>query len=130
MISSPYVTAAGYVSTGVRSQGSILHFIEDVFSLPSLSTDDAVNDNLGDMMTLPPGIGYAPNVMTLFMVSSSERVSAFKEVDDCAKVAKVFVAATGQSSASHSVRPLAPGSCTARIADEAGNTLAVPIVVK
>jgi hypothetical protein len=66
----------------------------------------------------------------LFMVSSSERVGAFKEVDDCAKVAEVFVAATGQSSASYSVRPLAPGSCTARITDEAGSTLSVPIVVK
>jgi hypothetical protein len=66
----------------------------------------------------------------LFMVSSSEPVSAFKEVDDCAKVAEVFVAATGQSSASYSVRPLAPGSCTARITDEAGSTLSVPIVVR
>lgn len=66
----------------------------------------------------------------LFMVSSSERVSAFKEVDDCSKVAEVFVAATGQSTASYSVRPVASGSCTARITDEAGNTLSVPIVVK
>jgi hypothetical protein len=28
------------------------------------------------------------------------------------------------------VEPLAPGACTARITDEAGNTLSAPIVVR
>ncbi|HEV3152177.1 MAG TPA: hypothetical protein VGZ02_00075 [Candidatus Baltobacteraceae bacterium] len=65
----------------------------------------------------------------LFLVSSAERVTAFKESDNCGGVAGVFVAATGQSSASYSVKPVAPGSCTAQITDEAGNTLSVPIIV-
>lgn len=66
----------------------------------------------------------------LFMVSSSQRVTAFKESDDCTNVASVFVAATGQSSATYTVRPLSAGSCTARIVDEAGNGLSVPILVR
>ncbi len=66
----------------------------------------------------------------LFMVSSSEQISAFRETDDCANVATIFVAATGQSTATYSVRPVAAGSCTARITDEAGNALFVPITVR
>jgi hypothetical protein len=66
----------------------------------------------------------------LFLVSSSARVAAFKETDDCAKVASVYVAATSDASATFSVKPLAPGSCTAHITDEAGNAIAVPISVQ
>ncbi len=66
----------------------------------------------------------------LFLVSSSERISAFRETDDCANVAAIFVAVTGQSTATYSVRPVAAGSCTARITDEAGNVLFVPVTVR
>ncbi|MDQ2908074.1 MAG: hypothetical protein M3R44_01830 [Candidatus Eremiobacteraeota bacterium] len=66
----------------------------------------------------------------LFMVSSVHRVAAYKETDDCAGVATVFVAATGISSATYSVKPLGAGQCTARIVDEAGHTLAVPVTVR
>jgi len=66
----------------------------------------------------------------LFLVSSPARVAAFKETDDCTKVASVFVAATSDASATYSVKPLAVGSCTAHVTDEAGNTVAVPIVVQ
>jgi len=66
----------------------------------------------------------------LFLVTGSGRVTAFKETDNCANIASVFVAATGQSSATYTVKPLASGSCTATIADEAGNTLAVPITIR
>jgi len=66
----------------------------------------------------------------LFLVSSSEPVSAFRETDDCANVAAIYVSATGQSTATYSVRPVAAGSCTARITDEAGDVLFVPITVK
>jgi hypothetical protein len=66
----------------------------------------------------------------LFIVSSSERIGAFRETDDCANVATVFVAATGQRSATYSVRPLATGTCTAHVVDEAGKALAVPIVIR
>jgi len=65
----------------------------------------------------------------LFLVSSNERVTAFKETDNCEGVAGVFVAATGQATATYSVKPLGPGSCTAQIRDEAGNSLSVPIII-
>ena len=48
----------------------------------------------------------------LFLVTSSSKVAAFKESDDCASVAKVFVAAMADSSATYSVRPIAAGTCT------------------
>lgn len=66
----------------------------------------------------------------LFLVSSTARVSAFKETDDCSKVATIFVAATGDASATYSVKPIAAGSCTAHVSDEAGNAVSVPIVVQ
>lgn len=66
----------------------------------------------------------------LFLVTSSARVSAFKETDDCGKVASIFVAATGDASATYSVKPIAVGSCTARVTDEAGNSISVPITVR
>jgi hypothetical protein len=65
----------------------------------------------------------------LFLVSSAQRVTAFKETDDCSGVANVFVAATGESSVTYSVKPVSPGKCTARVRDETGNTLAVPITI-
>lgn len=65
----------------------------------------------------------------LFLVSSTDRVSAFKETDNCKGIAMVFVAATGESSATYSVKPNGAGSCTATITDENGNSIAVPIVV-
>jgi len=40
------------------------------------------------------------------------------------------VAATGKSTATYSVKPLAAGTSTATITDEAGKTLAVPIAVR
>jgi hypothetical protein len=66
----------------------------------------------------------------LFLVTSTSRVAAFKETDDCAGIATVFVSSTGESSSAYTVRPTAPGSCTARITDEAGNALSYPIVVR
>ena len=66
----------------------------------------------------------------LFLVSSSKRVTAFRESDDCSGIATISVAATGQSSATYSVKPLAAGSCTARATDEAGSTIAIPILVR
>ena len=66
----------------------------------------------------------------LFLVDSARRVTAFKEIDDCAKVATVSLATSGDSSATYSVKPVAAGSCTAHVIDEAGNTISVPIAVQ
>ena len=65
----------------------------------------------------------------LLLVSSRAKLTAFKETDDCANVASVFVAATGDAQATYSVKPIAPGSCTVHVADESGNTIAIPLVV-
>ncbi len=45
---SPYVRP-GYVSHAVHTSGSILHFAEETFNLPSLGTEDARADDLADM---------------------------------------------------------------------------------
>jgi hypothetical protein len=66
----------------------------------------------------------------LFLVSTSERVAAFKETDNCANVASIFVAATADASATYSVKPLAPGSCSATVTDEDGRSVSVPIVIR
>lgn len=65
----------------------------------------------------------------LFLVSSTDRVSAFKETDNCSGIATIFVAATGESSATYSVKPSGAGSCTATVTDENGSSIAIPIVV-
>ncbi len=56
--------------------------------------------------------------------------AAFKEINNCTNVATVAVAATGESTAVYSVRPLAAGTCAAHIIDEEGHTLAIPITVR
>ena len=66
----------------------------------------------------------------LFLVSTTERVAAFKETDNCTNVASIFVAATADASATYSVKPLAAGSCTATVTDEDGHTVSVPISVR
>src|SRR5215469_8247404 len=66
----------------------------------------------------------------LFLVSSNSRVAAFKESDNCGKVAEILVSAMGDSSATYSVRPIAPGTCSARIVDDDGNAITVPITVR
>jgi hypothetical protein len=56
--------------------------------------------------------------------------SGFKEIDTCAGIATVSVAATGESTIAYSVRPLAAGTCAAHVIDEDGHTVDVPISVK
>jgi len=73
IVISPYVTQAGYVSHGpnggtltspvARSQSAILQFIETIFDLPSLGTDDAANDpndNLMDMFNFNNQLPFTP----------------------------------------------------------------------
>lgn len=47
LVISPYAKA-GYVSHSQHEFGSILHFTEDVFGLPSLGGSDAIADDLSD----------------------------------------------------------------------------------
>jgi hypothetical protein len=66
----------------------------------------------------------------LFLVDSARHVTAFKEIDNCTKVATVTLAISGDSSATYSVKPLAAGSCTAHVINESGDTVNVPITVQ
>ncbi len=65
----------------------------------------------------------------LFMISSSEKVAAFSERSTCDGIALVTLSASGEAAATYTVKPIAPGSCSATIRDEAGNTVSVPITV-
>jgi len=47
IVVSPFAKR-GYVSHQVHESGSILHFIEEIFGLPSLQTRDAMSDDLMD----------------------------------------------------------------------------------
>jgi phospholipase C len=47
IVVSPYARA-GYISHVTHDFGSILRFVEDTFSLPSLGYADVAADNLGD----------------------------------------------------------------------------------
>jgi hypothetical protein len=64
------------------------------------------------------------------LVSSGERVAAFKETDNCSGIASIFVAATADASATYSVKPIAAGTCTATVTDEDGHAVSVPIVIR
>ena len=69
IVISPYVSSVGYVSHGPggtlgnptpRSQSAILTFIETIFDLPSLKTDDSANDNLLDMFNFNNFVPFTP----------------------------------------------------------------------
>ncbi len=66
----------------------------------------------------------------LFLVWSTGRVATFKEADNCGNVATIFVAATGDASSAYSVKPIAVGSCSARVTDQDGNAVTVPVIVQ
>lgn len=66
----------------------------------------------------------------LFLVQSNDHVTSFKEIDNCANIATLSLAISGDSTATFRVKPLAPGTCTAHVIDENGNSVAVPITVQ
>ncbi len=65
----------------------------------------------------------------LFMALSSAKVAAFSERDTCKGIASISLAASGEAAATYSVKPIGPGTCSAVIHDEAGNSIMVPIAV-
>ena len=66
----------------------------------------------------------------LFLVQSSAPVAGFREHDTCGGVATIYTASTGDTSATYAVHPLASGTCTATVSDQAGASTTVPIVVR
>lgn len=66
----------------------------------------------------------------LFMVMASSKIAAFTERDTCANIATVKLSASGEAAATYMVTPIAPGTCSAVIRDEYGNSVMVPITVR
>ena|ERR1700722_679390 len=67
IVISPWLVKRGYISSGTRSQGAILNFVEDAFGFGAgfLHGDDAANssDDLGDMFDFTrasPGLTWMP----------------------------------------------------------------------
>ena len=94
------------------------------------SVPRATLGNAGPLSVSPARLALDSNADNeLFLVSSTERVAALKETDNCGGVAAINVAATGESSATYTVRPLAAGSCMATVTDEGGHAIIVPISI-
>ncbi len=66
----------------------------------------------------------------LFLVWSTGRVATYKETDNCGNIATILVAATGDRSSAYSVKPIGVGSCSARVTDQEGNAVTIPITVQ
>jgi hypothetical protein len=66
----------------------------------------------------------------LFMVMSSAKVAAFSEQDTCKGIASIALAASGEAAATYSVKPIAAGTCSVAIHDQAGDNIMVPITVR
>lgn len=64
LVVSPYVVHPGYVSHVEHEYGSIVHFIEDVFGLPSLGQRDATSDDLSDFFRFAQPLVRRPLVRT------------------------------------------------------------------
>jgi hypothetical protein len=85
----------------------------------------------GTLAFLPSRVLIEPgSVSAVFLVQADQHLAVFKETDTCAGIASVFVASTSDAAVTYTVKPIAPGSCTATITDEGGDTATVPIVVR
>jgi len=67
---------------------------------------------------------------SLVMVAAPAPAAGFHETDSCSGIADVSIGAAGEAQVSYSVRPLARGSCLARVTSENGSSLSIPIIVR
>jgi hypothetical protein len=67
---------------------------------------------------------------SLFLVTAPAAAAGFHETDTCTGIADVTIAAAGEAQVSYSVRPIARGSCVARVTSENGSSLSIPIIVR
>jgi hypothetical protein len=67
---------------------------------------------------------------SLFLVTAPAAAAGFHETDTCAGIANVNIAAAGDAQVSYRVRPIAKGSCVARVTSENGSSLSIPIIVR
>ena len=94
-------------------------------------TPPAGNAAPGTLTFLPSQVVIEPgSVSAVFLVQADQHLAVFKETDTCAGIASVFVASTADTAVTYTVRPIAPGTCTATITDEGGDSAQVPIVVR
>jgi len=67
---------------------------------------------------------------SLVMVAAPAPAAGFKETDSCTGIADVRIGAAGEAQITYSVRPIAKGSCVARVTSENGSSLSIPIIVR
>jgi hypothetical protein len=85
----------------------------------------------GTLASLPTKLDLEPGTESaVFLVQADQHLAVFKETDDCAGIASVYVASTGDTAVTYTVKPLAPGSCTATVTDEGGDSAKIPITVR
>ncbi|MGH7727875.1 MAG: hypothetical protein ACREM2_03665 [Vulcanimicrobiaceae bacterium] len=121
-----------FIAPHVTCSVASVRFVDRTVWPPAPGTAAGSRPTMGTALSANPAtVVLSPGAESaLLMISSSARVAGFNESDDCAGIASVFVSATSQTSAVYSVKPLAAGSCTAKITDETGRTIAVPIAVQ
>jgi phospholipase C len=87
---SAYSVSNGYVSHNFHSFGSILHFAEENFGLPSLGTVDSTADDLSDLFNISGGSWGAPQSF-INISYAGHGPSYFAKVDSDPKVLAHFV---------------------------------------
>jgi hypothetical protein len=118
-----HVTSVKFADGSVWEQGEPPTTSQPVVEQPA-STKPALNVS-------PAQLTMAKSEESqLFLVTSSANVAAFKETDNCGKIATILVAVTADSSATYQVKPMATGSCSARVTDDQGNGVTIPIVIQ
>jgi hypothetical protein len=85
----------------------------------------------GPLSATPSRLTLAGGVQSaLFLVQSTAPVVGFREHDTCAGIATVYVASVADTAATYAVKPLAPGTCSATVRNEAGAAISIPIAVR
>lgn len=119
---APKITC--HVQSVTFTDGSVWRRGESAISTPQPSSSNPLS-------VAPQAVALDRNAEShLFMVLSSAKVAAFTERDTCQGIAAVSLTSSGEAAATYMVKPVAPGTCSAVVRDESGNTVMVPITVR
>jgi len=122
-----------FLAPQVKCAVESVHFTDGSIwpALAAAAAQPAASASSGTLSATPSRV-EAPvrGSLQYFMVSTQESIAGFSERDACSGIAAVALVVAGKSSATYSVKPIAPGSCTATIADQDGHTLSVAITIR
>lgn len=124
-----------FIAPQLRCGVDSVHFTDGTVWEPGAAAEAATPEpstGPSGLMNVTPSRVDAPVKAGLqyFMVSTGAKVAGFAQRDSCAGLADITLVATGRSSATYSVKPLARGSCTATVQDQDGHSLTVPITIR